>query len=280
MARLATTAPFNFEFDTGRFLRAYRRAGCTRAQFYRNESVAIEPGAAIDTVRGADMTFDSIHGLFGAGLDPSSPDRGQRRRSLDVYEREGELALALGGPMVVVHPAWMKPEGAPSGGPIDSLRASALRDSMERLAAVGERLDVIYLVENLPGFFSIGYDAPLLASWIRSLGSPHVRMCFDTGHAHIEAPRLGGVASQLSDCLDVAAYLHAHDNDTTTDNHRMPGDGTIDWPSLARLLARRASPDLSWMLEVFYPESEVESLVDQGLGDRLQHFSAAPTATL
>lgn len=280
MARLATTAPFNFEFDTGRFLLAYRRAGCTRAQFYRNEKVAIEPAFAIDIVRGAGMTIDSMHGLFGAELDPSSPDARQRRHAMEVYEREGELALALGGPMVVVHPAWMKPESAPPAGPIDPLRASALRESMERLAAVGERLGVIYLIENLPGFFTIGYDAPLLASWVRSLGSPNLRLCFDTGHAHIEAPRLGAVASQLGECLDVVAYLHAHDNDTTTDNHRMPGDGTIDWPALARLLARRASPDLSWMLEVFYPESEVESLLAHGLADRLQNCCTAPTATL
>lgn len=273
MARLATTAPFNFEFDTARFLRAYRDAGCTHAQFYRNEKVPIEPDRAIAVVRSADMTIDSMHGLFGENLDPSSPDLSRRLRSLDVYAREGEVALALGGPMIVVHPAWMKPENSPLAGPADPARVAALRDSMERLARLGERLGVVYLIENLPGFFTIGYDPPQLADWIRSLDSPNLRMCFDTGHAHIEDARVGDVTSQLRQCLDVVVYLHAHDNDTTTDNHRMPGDGTIDWESLGRLLAAQAPADLPWMLEVFYPEAQVEDRVRGGLGGRLKRWA-------
>lgn len=275
MARLATTAPFNFEFDAVRFLRAYRRAGCTRAQFYRNERVPIEPALAVETVREAGMTIDSMHGLFGESLDPSSPDEATRGRALDVYHREGELALALGGPMVVVHPAWMKPEGAAPGGPADPNRADALRRSMERLARLGERLGVVYLIENLPGFFTIGYDALLLATWIRSLDSPHLRMCFDSGHAHIEAQRVGPVAHQFARCADVVAYFHAHDNDTTTDNHRMPGEGTIDWANLGRAVAERSAADLPWMLEVFYPEAQVEQLVREGLGERLRQCAGA-----
>ncbi len=275
MARLATTAPFNFEFDVRRFLHAYRRAGCTHAQFYRNEKVPIEPAFALETVREAGMTFDSMHGLFGESLDPSSPDEAIRRRALDVYHREGELALALGGPMVVVHPAWMKPEGAAPGGPVDETRADSLRDSLDRLARLGERLGVVYLIENLPGFFTIGYDAPRLASWVRQLGSAHLRMCFDSGHAHIEEPRVGAVDEQFAQCADVVAYFHAHDNDTTTDNHRMPGEGTIDWARLGRLVAERGRPDLPWMLEVFYPEAQVEQLVREGLGDRLRRCMGA-----
>jgi len=274
VARLATIAPFNFEFDIGRFLRAYRSAGCTHAQFYRNENAPLDPAAALETVRQAGMTFDSVHGLFGESLDPSSPDRDTRLRSVDVYEREGELAVRLGGPMVVVHPSWMNPEGSPVSRPPDPVRIDALRDSMDRLARIGERLGVIYLMENLPGFFPIGHDTRRVASWVRLLGSPNVRMCFDTGHAHIESGRNGAVASQLRECIDVVAYIHAHDNDSVQDNHRMPGEGTINWDAVVSILVERTTADLPWMLEVFNPEPQVEELVQGGLGGWLARWSA------
>ncbi len=274
MARLATIAPFNFEFDTARFLRAYRSAGCSHAQFYRNDKIEIDPEEALEIVRGAEMVFDSIHGLFAESLDPSSPDLTKRRHSIDVYEREGELASQLGGPMVVVHPSWMNPEGLPVSRPPEAVRVAALQDSMAQLARIGERLGVVYLIENLPGFFPIGHDSRRVAHWVRSLGSPNVRMCFDTGHAHIESGLNGSVAAQLSECLDVIGYVHAHDNNSVKDNHRMPGEGTIDWESAAAVLTERAPSDLPWMLEVFYPESEVEALIREGLADRLTRWSA------
>jgi len=274
VARLAIIAPFNFEFDIDRFLRAYRSAGCTYAQFYRNEKTPLDPAAALETVHRAQVSFDSMHGLFGESLDPSSPDRDKRLRSVDVYEQEGELAVRLGGPMVVVHPSWMNPEGTPVSRPPDPVRVDALRDSMERLARIGERLGVIYLIGNLPGFFPIGHNARRVASWVRRLGSSNVRMCFDTGHAHIESGFNGAVASQLSECIDVVAYIHAHDNDSVKDNHRMPGEGTIDWDAVASILTERATSDLPWMLEVFYPEPQVEELVQSGLGGRLMRWSA------
>ncbi len=274
MARLAVIAPFNFEFDIDRLLRAYRRAGCTHAQFYRNPQTPLDPAAAVETVRRAEMSFDSMHGLFGESLDPSSPDRDTRLRSVDVYEQEGELAVRLGGPMVVVHPSWRNPEGTEVSRPPDPARIHALRDSMERLARIGERLDVIYLMENLPGCFPIGHDTRRVASWVRLLGSPNVRMCFDTGHAHVESGLNGAVAAQLRECIDVVAYIHAHDNDRVKDDHRMPGEGTINWDALAAILIERATSDLPWMLEVFYPEEQVEKLVQSGLGGRLTRWSA------
>ncbi len=275
MARLATIAPFNFEFDTARFLRAYRSAGCSHAQFYRNDKVEIEPEEAIQIIGDEEMEFDSIHGLFGESLDPSSPDDGKRRHSIDTYEREGELAATLGGPMVVVHPSWMNPEGWPVSRPPEPARVAALQDSMAQLARIGERLGVVYLIENLPGFFAIGHDSRRVAHWVRSLGSPNVRMCFDTGHAHIESGFNGSVARQLRECLDVVGYVHAHDNDSVKDNHRMPGEGTIDWERAATVLAEHAPSSLPWMLEVFYPEQEVEALVQQGLAERFARWSAS-----
>lgn len=275
MARLATIAPFNFEFDTVRFLRAYRRAGCSHAQFYRNDKTPFEPAKAIDCAREAGLEFDSIHGLFGASLDPSAPDKNTRLASVDVYEREGELAAELGGPMVVVHPSWMNPEGSPISRPPGADRLAALRASMESLARIGERLGVVYLMENLPGFFPIGHDARQLAGWVRDLDCPNVRMCFDTGHAHIESGFNGSVADQLRQCIDVVAYIHAHDNDSVKDNHRMPGEGSIDWEAVAAVIAEHGTPQLPWMLEVFYPEAEVEALVEGGLGRRLARWSVS-----
>src|SRR5690606_20366711 len=93
------------DFDTPALLRAYRQLGCVTCQFYRNETAPPDLAEAKRIAEAAGLPFDSIHGVFGEAYDPSSPDETVRARAIEVYRREADVALALGGPMVVVHPA-------------------------------------------------------------------------------------------------------------------------------------------------------------------------------
>lgn len=268
MARLACIAPFGFSFDPERFMAAYRAVGCTVAQFYRNEQKPPKVAEAIKAASNAGLTFDSIHGVFGFHIDPSSPDIKHRQRCLDIYENEGRLCKELGGNMVVVHPAAWNP-GMRTMTAEEIERASVPRwptldEFMRKLAEVGEKLQVIYLIENQPMNCPLGHDTVKLAKAVLAVQSPWIRMCLDSGHAHMT----GDLVASVREALPAIAYFHVHDNDAKVDDHRMPGDGTINWEAFAALLRNSGSP-ITRMLEVFYEESRVESMAKNGLGERL-----------
>ncbi len=268
MASLAVTAPFGFTFDVLRFLRAYKALGVRSAQFYRNEKAPPTLNEALAISNQAGVPFDSIHGVFGPHLDPSGPDAAHRAHCLKVYEDEGKLARDLGGPMVVVHPSAQTPDMRALS--IAELMAQApvrwppLMEFMRDLAAIGERLGVVYLIENQPPNCPLGHDPKALAEGVAMIGSSKLKFCLDTGHAHMTGDTIKAVA----DVSDVLAYLHIHDNDAKVDDHRMPGDGTVDWVAFGKAL-RASGNESPRMLEVFYDEARVEALVAAGYSSEL-----------
>lgn len=277
MARLATVAAFGFDdFHPPQILDLYRRLGCTRCQFYRNED---NPPTVADARRITDeagVPIDSMHGVFGDRYDPSNPDESIRAKAVEVYKREGELALELGGPMVVVHPSAPAPDGFMVSRKQRQQRVDPLRRSMSELAEFGQAHGVVYLWENNPHNHFMGNDPLQLADLLRELDSPHARMCYDTGHAMMTGP----VAKRLIACADVIGYLHIHDNDGRVDDHRMPGDGEIDWNAVRDALAK-TQLDVSAMLEVFYLADRLEELTRTDLPGKLAQWmntAATPAA--
>jgi sugar phosphate isomerase/epimerase len=269
MAELAVVAPFGFSFEPTRFLAAYKALGVTSLQFYRNDQHPAPVNEALRVASSLGLRYDSIHGVFGPHLAPCSPDAAHRAHCLKVYEDEGRLARDLGGPMVVVHPSAQSPGLKVLS--IDEIRAYSathyryLDAWLKELAAVGERLGVTYLIENQPPNCPLGHDPVELAAHVRAAGSSRVSMCYDTGHAHMTCD----VASSLRGAGEVVTYLHVHDNDSKVDDHRMPGEGTIDWDGFAGVL-RDTGLRATRMLETFAPESRVEDLVAQGFGAKLR----------
>lgn len=266
--QLSTTAPFGFSFDPREFLEVYRRLGCRSAQFYRNPDNPPTTSEALRIAADADMRFDSIHGLFGAAIDPSSEDADERRRCVALYENEAKLALDLGVSAVVVHPSANRADFVPyhpvQAASLQERRWPCLDDFLQRLAAVGERLDVTFLIENVTYVFPLGHHPAALAQRVLNAGSERIRMCFDTGHAHV----VGDAARALLECRQAIEYLHIHDNDGVEDSHLMPGDGTLNWQLLGEAI-HAAGLNVPCMLEVFYPVERVDSLVRQGLASRL-----------
>ncbi len=269
MPVLSAIAPFGFSFDPTRFLSAYRSIGCSTCQFYRNEQRPPKPSEALKAVSDAGLRFDSIHGVFGFHIDPSSPDALHRKRCVDIYETEGKLAVELGGPMVVVHPsAWNPGMRMMTLDEVETAsvpRWPRLHEFMMALAEVGSKTGVIYLIENQPRNCPLGHDTVKLAEAVLKVNSPHVRMCLDTGHAHMT----GDLIETTRKALPAVAYFHIHDNDQKVDDHRMPFDGTIPWDKFGALL-RETNATQPRMLEVFYDEARVEELARNGLGTRLQ----------
>lgn len=268
MPVLSAIAPFGFSFDPARFLAAYRAVGCSTCQFYRNEQRPPKVADALKAAESAGLKFDSIHGVFGFHIDPSSGDEMHRKRCVDIYENEGKLAKELGGPMVVVHPsAWNPGMRMMTREELDSAsepRWPRLHEFMLRMAEVGQKHGVIYLIENQPMNCPLGHDTVKLAQAVLKVNSPHIRMCLDTGHAHMTADLIESTRA----AMPAISYFHVHDNDGKVDDHRMPGDGNIPWDRFGTML-KETGAQQPRMLEVFYDEARVEEMGRNGLGQRL-----------
>jgi len=270
---LAVIAPFGFSFQIDRFLQAWKSVGCTSFQYYRNEQRPPTVAEVLALASQAGMVCDSIHGVFGYHIDPSSPDPDHRRACLDMYRDEGKLAVELGGPMVVVHPACWNPDRREmSRAEVEASsepRWPRLREFLLALADIGHTQGVTYLIENQPFNCPLGHDVARLAQAVREIQSPRIQMCLDTGHAHIT----GDIAKAVHDASDLIKYLHIHDNDGKLDDHRMPGDGNLPWEKFAQAL-RDTKLSCTRMLEVFYDEPRVEALAAGGLADILKRDCA------
>jgi len=286
--RLSTTIPFDRGFDIPRFLKLYQKLGCSTGQYFRRQNTSDNPDTVKQLIENTGMSIDSIHGLMGASLNPASLDLHIREHAINIYKKEAELAVFLGGPKVVVHPACRIPEEFADDNRypdlsnhnaqrhashvLTDLHLPPLMQSMKELAKIGEATNVTFLIENIPTGFWIGFDAIALATWIREIASPYLRMCFDTGHANTESDWNGSVQTQLDACIDVIEYVHINDNLGDKDSHLMPGDGTIEWDTLAKILAQ-GPKDLICMLELFQSEDEIEQRINTtNFADQLKQW--------
>ena len=98
------------------------------------------------------------------------------------------------------------------------------------LANVAKNLGVIICLENLPfKNFPISRTEDVI-KLIDIIDHPNVKMCFDTGHAHILSENLGDSIRLIG--RDRLKILHVHDNNGC-DDHLHPYEGTIDWSDVA-----------------------------------------------
>jgi sugar phosphate isomerase/epimerase len=177
----------------------------------------------------------------------------------------GLLAYAseIGAPQVVYH-AHALPDR-----PSSEDRLLAETRSLARLAGRAERLGVTVAIENLAPTYPAPErlsDTPLvLRALARRIGSPHLRLCLDLGHAHVVAGlKHAAIEHLIEPVLDSVVLFHVHDNlgarwdrsapagldPLRLDLHLPPGRGTLPWEKVAPLLVVHDAPLL---LEVHPP---------------------------
>lgn len=156
----------------------------------------------------------------GGGESPISADPAERAEAVAATKANLDSAAALGAPLLC------GPLGAPLGvfsgaGPTADERARSV-DYLRAVAAHAEERGVTIALEYLNRFeMYLTNTAADLASLVREVVRPRVRMMYDTFHAHIEErdPR-----EALRGCADVLVHVHASENDRGT-----PGSGQVDW---------------------------------------------------
>jgi sugar phosphate isomerase/epimerase len=77
------------------------------------------------------------------------------------------------------------------------------------------------------------------------LDGVNVGICLDVGHAHV----MDDVGDAIEHCSGHILTTHLHDNRKKSDDHLVPGEGSIDWPATLMSL-QKVGYDGAWMFEI------------------------------
>jgi len=179
------------------------------------------------------VTFWSVHAPFDGHHNLANSDKRLRHRAVEYHKFVIERAKAMNAKYLIIHPS----ESMHS----EEERKKAwdwLKESLEELLPVAEDAGVILAVENMLPDAAIGYDVVELSDFIATFSSDHLRLCFDTGHAHIA----GDVKSALEHVVILVGTYHIADNDKAHDLHLPPGYGCVPWEALAPIFKQADFP--------------------------------------
>lgn len=182
-------------------------------------------------LRDAGLTLHSVHAPiveyvrgtdWGPPLSMASADETSRARAVSETLATLDIARTVSFPYLVTH------LGVPDAGGEEALnsRAGAER-SLREVARAARGLGVRVALEIIPNVLS---TPEALVRWVED-GEEEADhgfgICLDTGHAFLQG--------DLPDAIDVVSgeliTTHVHDNHGALDDHLVPFEGRIDWPT-------------------------------------------------
>lgn len=187
---------------------------------------------ALEALREEGVVYSSMTGyVTGRLADPEGADEllATAEQSIPVAERLGIPRLNLHGTGLDDRGLPARPEPVVTG----SMWLTA-RQTLSRIAALGERQDVTFVLENLntavdhPGVpFATAADCLAL---VESVDSPHLRLMLDLYHAQI------GEGNLIELCRRALPYI-GEIQVADVPGRCEPGTGEINYPAIARALA-------------------------------------------
>jgi len=185
-------------------------------------------------------------------LSISDPERMRRQEAVDEIKRALDLVEHVPFRYCVQHVA--RPRDIP-----DQRRWDAAFSSLELLSLFARQRGVTLALENTPGEMASPAN---LKHFLEQTRLTNVKLCFDTGHAHLES----GVAAGLEAIRDLVVTTHIHDNRGERDDHVLPYEGTIDWNGALAALPT----DVPFVFELKEPAAAAGSADLQAFAGTLQ----------
>ncbi len=156
----------------------------------------------------------------GLAVSVAYTEKRQRIDSMDEIKRVLEVAERLPFRYLIQH------MGLPDED-YDLSKFDAAFTSLEHLKIFAKERGVQILLENTPNDLS---TPDRLLEFIQYTRLDDLKICFDTGHAHLA----GGVQPAFQTLKDRVLSTHVHDNRGEKDDHLFPFDGVIDWQQTMR----------------------------------------------
>lgn len=196
--------------------------------------------------RVADCGFfiESAHFPFWEGYDPAARELSDREKAVGELKKYMAWMSANKIPIVIIHPHYYF-EG--------SKEACFERAAGSIEKALAEKPDDIRLViENLP---------TAAGSWIcenllETFDNSRVGFCYDSSHENMS----GEPFHLLKKYYNRLTTTHLSDNHGESDEHLVPGDGTIDWRRMREFLDK--SPLENILFEVGTGKKLAEPVAD------------------
>ena len=213
---------------------------CAGGHFdYRSPEIARE---FADWFRGNNLKLHSLHGPTSRDFRPgreggspvslSDPERVRRLDAVDEVKRALDVAEQTPFDIMVLHVASLRDVA-------DQRRWDAAFTSLEHLVLFARQRGVTIALENTPGEMATPTN---LRHFLEQTRLPGLRLCFDSGHAHME----GGALQALETMSGLAATTHLHDNLGEKDDHLLPFNGTLEWNRLMPAIPA----ELPWVIEL------------------------------
>jgi sugar phosphate isomerase/epimerase len=164
----------------------------------------------------------------GVPISISDPERIRRLDAVDEIKRALDVAERIPFHYLIQHIGHGRQMADPR-------KLDAAFTSLENLSMFAKARGVTIALENTPDELS----APgSLQHFITDTHLHDLKLCFDIGHAHVEA----GVTASFDAMRERVVTTHIHDNHGDKDEHLLPFDGTIEWDAALRALAQGAQP--------------------------------------
>jgi sugar phosphate isomerase/epimerase len=164
----------------------------------------------------------------GVPISISDTERIRRLDAVDEVKRALEVAERIPCRYLIQHMGHGRQSADPR-------KLDAAFSSLEQLSIFAKARGVTIALENTPD--ELGAPASL-QHFIADTHLHDLRLCFDTGHAHIEE----GVEVGIDAMRERIVTSHIHDNHGEKDEHLLPFEGTIDWEATLAALANAPQP--------------------------------------
>jgi sugar phosphate isomerase/epimerase len=184
-------------------------------------------------------------------LSISDPERVRRQEAVDETKRALDLVEHVAFRFCVLHVARARDVSDPH-------RWDAAFSSLEHLSLFARHRGVTLALENTPGEMATPANLKSFLEQTRLVG---LKLCFDTGHAHLES----GVVAGLETVRGLIGTTHVHDNCGEKDEHLLPYEGTIDWNATLAALP----PDAPVVLELKEPPAAAAGSGLQAFAEKL-----------
>lgn len=179
-----------------------------------------EAGLTLHSIHGP-IVEDIVSGRWIGALSLAAADPDAREHALHETAAAIDIARQIPAGFLVLH-LGVPDELVPLAGA--NLRDAAL-DSLERIVALAEPAGLQVAVELIPN--DLSRAAALVEIVEDDLELPNVGICLDFGHAALE----GDVVDAVEAVAGLLVTTHVHDNRGRSDDHLVPFEGTIHWPS-------------------------------------------------
>ncbi len=217
----------------------------TRSHFDYRSPVAIDSLAEwLDDTRlklhaiHAPITDSYIDGKWGQSFSTAWNVADQRARAIEETCAALEIAQKIETSFLVAH------LGTPTGYASDQdNNPEAAAKSLAELQALTQPLGLQLALEVIPNPLSTA--TALIRLLEENAASPHVGICLDFGHAFLG----GDLIKEIEIASGYLLTTHLHDNLGTCDDHLVPFEGRIDWPT-AMMTMRKVGYGGTLMFEV------------------------------